>query len=288
MTEVAKIDRDEAQEFRAPDPMVSMIERVAMSPDLPIERLERMMDLKDRHDENQRRDRAEDAKQRYNSAMSKAQAAMPTVKKSKKNDHTRSTYADLSDIEEQAMPVAYRHGFSVSFTPAGVDDKGNLLIDWCLMHEDGHTREGQAGFPLDAAGSQGKANKTGIQAMGSTMTYARRYLLCNLFNIATDDDVDGNGQDNPNAPPVKTQSWADTVIADLPEDATPRDKAEAIADALCAQWRRKTTERQLFNDWDRRVSMIEGDKGLQGKWPDLYDKVIDAYETRLLEIKGDI
>lgn len=284
MTEVAKIDREE--QFHAPvDPMVNMIERVAMNPDLPIERLERMMDLKDRHDQNIRRDREEEAQRAYNAAMSQAQAKMPTVRKSKRNDHTRSTYADLSDIEEQAMPIAYAHGFSVSFTPAGADDKGNLLVDWTLMHEDGHTRTGQAGFPLDAAGSQGKANKTGIQAMGSTMTYARRYLLCNLFNIATDDDTDGNGQGNPNAPTVRSGGWAETVIADLPENATPRDKAEAIADALCAQWKRKTSEKQLFNEWDRRVSLIEGADALQGKHRDLYDRVIDAYEIQYNEIK---
>ena len=191
MTELAKVDHENAQPAMAADPMVSMIERVALSPDLPIERLERMMDLKDRHDENQRRDRAEEAERAFNAAMAKAQAAMPTVVKTKRNDHTRSTYADLSDIEEQAMPIAYNHGFSVSFVPAGKDENDNLLIDWCLMHEAGHTRKGQAGFPLDGAGAQGKTNKTGIQAMGSTMTYGRRYLICNLFNIATDDDNDG-------------------------------------------------------------------------------------------------
>lgn len=175
------------------DPMVSMIERIAMDPNSDIEKLEKMMDLKDRHDERQREDRAEEARQAFNAAMSKAQAEMPTVAKTRSNSHTRSTYADLADIERQAMPVAHRHGFAVSFTPGGSSD-GNLIVQWTVMHEGGHTREGEAAFPLDGAGAQGKQNKTGIQAMGSTMTYARRYLLCNLFNIATGDDNDGNAQ----------------------------------------------------------------------------------------------
>lgn len=218
------------QEVMQPvDHMVSMIERVAMDPEVPIERLEKMMDLKDRHDEGVRRDRAEKARQVFNSAMAKAQKAMPSVKKTKRNDHTRSTYADLADIERQAMPVAYDHGFSVSFTPAGADEKGNLLIDWCLMHEDGHTKTGQAGFPLDVAGSQGKTNKTGIQAMGSTMTYGRRYLLCNLFNIATGDDVDGNAQ-----PEVKTPITADQFLdlRDLIEQAGITDEVVCTAEGL--------------------------------------------------------
>lgn len=285
MTNVAKMD-DTAQEAHLPaDPMVSMIERIAMDPNVPIDRLERMMDLKDRHDDGIRRDRAEHARQVYNSAMSRAQSEMPTVVRSKKNDHTRSTYADLSDIEEQAMPIAYKYGFSVSFTPAGTDDRGNLLIDWCVMHEDGHTREGQAGFPLDAAGSQGKANKTGIQAMGSTMTYARRYLVCNLFNIATDDDTDGNGANAPQQPKRSNDPWTQTIIDEMPEGASPREKGEAIADALCAQFKRMKGERQLANEWDRRVHLIEGENGFQGRHPDLWEKVIDAYEIRMNEIR---
>lgn len=216
MNPVAKMENTDASPVaQNVDPMVSMIERVALTPDLPIERLERMMDLKDRHEQNLRRDRAEQAERAYNSAMAKAQSAMPTVKKSKENKHTKSTYADLSDIEEQAMPVVYQNGFSVSFNPAGKDDKGNLLIDWCLMHECGHTRTGQAGFPLDAAGAQGTTNKTGIQAMGSTMTYARRYLVCNLFNIATDDDTDGNRANTPQT--ITEQQYIE--IRDLCEKA---------------------------------------------------------------------
>lgn len=267
------------------DPMVSMIERVAMDPNVPIDRLEKMMDLKERHDAGLRKDRAEAAERAYNAAMAKAQAEMPTVRKSKRNDHTRSTYADLSDVEEQAMPVAHKHGFSVSFAPAGLNEKGNLLIDWTLMHEAGHTRSDRADFPLDAAGSAGKTNKTGIQAMGSTMTYARRYLLCNLFNIATDDDVDGNGAQQPER--QRAQSWEKTITDELPEGATPRDMAEAIADALIAQFKRMKGERQIGNEWDRRAHLIAGEKGLEGKHPDLWEKVIDAYENRVMEIKGE-
>ncbi|WP_375622766.1 MULTISPECIES: ERF family protein [unclassified Bartonella] len=43
-------------------------------------------------------------------------------------------------------------------------------------------------FPFDATGS-----KNNIQAVGSTLTYARRYLLGMLLNVARkEDDTDGN------------------------------------------------------------------------------------------------
>jgi hypothetical protein len=49
--------------------------------------------------------------------------------------------------------------------------------------------------PLDVAGSQGKTNKTGIQAVGSSVSYLRRYLLTMAFNIVlADDDDDGEAQ----------------------------------------------------------------------------------------------
>lgn len=174
------------------DPMVSMIERVAMDPTIPIDRLEQMMALKERMEDRAREDEERQAKKEYFAAMSKCQAELPVVVKNKKNDHTRSNYADLAAIEEQAMPVIHKHGFAVSFQPDGYNDKGELRIRWEISHEGGHSRDGIGEIPVDGAGSQGKVNKTGTQAFGSTATYGRRYLLCMLFNISTGDDRDGN------------------------------------------------------------------------------------------------
>ena len=63
------------------------------------------------------------------------------------------------------------------------------------MHdEDGHENVYEDDFPLDAAGSGGKVNKTPIQAKGSTQTYARRYLKASALDLAFMDDNDGNRQ----------------------------------------------------------------------------------------------
>lgn len=182
------------------DPMVSMIERVAMDPSIPIDRLEQMMALKERMEDRAREDEERQAKKEYFAAMSKCQAELPVVVKNKKNDHTRSNYADLAAIEEQAMPVIHKHGFAVSFQPDGYNDKGELRIRWEISHEGGHSRDGIGEIPVDGAGSQGKVNKTGTQAFGSTATYGRRYLLCMLFNISTGDDRDGNRADTNDGP----------------------------------------------------------------------------------------
>lgn len=173
-------------------PMISMIERIAMDPTIPLDRLEKMLDMKERMEDRAREDEERQAKKAYFAAMSKCQAELPVVTKTRKNSHTNSTYADLAAIEDQAMPIIHAHGFAVSFQPDGYNDKGELRILWEISHSEGHSRNGVGEIPVDGAGSQGKVNKTGTQAFGSTATYGRRYLLCMLFNISTGDDRDGN------------------------------------------------------------------------------------------------
>lgn len=187
-----------------PDPFIQMIERVVLDPQASVEKLERMLALRNEEVENGRRRDREDAefaaRRAYFAAMSKCQTELPVVVKNRRNDHTKSNYADLAAIEEQAMPIIHRHGFAVSFQPDGYNDKGELRVLWEISHEEGHVRNGVGEIPVDGAGSQGKVNKTGTQAFGSTATYGRRYLLCMLFNISTGDDRDGNRVEDDSGP----------------------------------------------------------------------------------------
>lgn len=178
-------------------PMVAMIERIAMDPSIPLDRLEKMLDMKERMEDRAREDQERQARKAYFAAMAACQSEIPVVVKAQKNTHTNSNYADLAAIERSAMPVIHRHGFSVSFQPDGYNDKGELRVLWEIGHAEGHVRNGVGEIPVDGAGSQGKVNKTGTQAFGSTATYGRRYLLCMLFNISTGDDKDGNNKTEP-------------------------------------------------------------------------------------------
>jgi len=226
-------------------PMVAMIERIVMDPSIPIDRLEQMLAMKERMEDRAREDGERQAKKAYFAAMSKCQAELPVVVKRRKNTHTNSTYADLAAIEEQAMPVIHAHGFSVSFQPDGYNDKGELRIKWEIAHDEGHSRDGVGEIPVDGAGSQGKVNKTGTQAFGSTATYGRRYLLCMLFNISTGDDRDGNRPEDQGGPISAEQ--ADT-LRKLIEDSG-RDivkfceyfKIEAIPDLSARDFGRAVT-----------------------------------------------
>lgn len=205
MTEVAKFT-DHAPAYERPaDPMVSMIERVVMDPQADLDKLERMLAMKERMD-------AESARRQFSEAMAACQSEIEPVARNKTNDQTRSRYADLAAIYTACKPIIAKHGFSFSTFPASSEKPGYMGVRWTLRHEAGHEESDVAEIPLDDKGMKGTANKTQTHAFGSTASYARRYLFCMIFDIATGDDNDGNR----NAP--------DTVSAD--QYIALRDKLE--------------------------------------------------------------
>lgn len=185
---------------------MSLIERAAFTPGFDLDKLETLMRL-------DAESKALAAKRAYSAAMAAAQAEMPRVIKGKKNDHTKSMYADLAAVDEAIKPVITKNGFSLSYYPVMSEREGFVRVGVIVAHAGGHEERHEADFPLDAAGSQGKSNKTGIQAFGSTVTYARRYLKLMVFDIATGDDKDGNG--GPPEPPETLGPEEMTVLDDL-------------------------------------------------------------------------
>lgn len=272
MTEVAKIEQPE--NLLPADPMTSMIERVAMDPNADITKLERMLEMKERHEKQV-------AKSEHDLAFAKASAEFPEIPLNGKNSHTGNPYALLKDIIKFTRPVLAKYGFSLSFSTEVTER--DVIVTAELAHQGGHSKRNSLPLPRDTG-----AGRNAVQAVGSTQTYGQRYTAQAILGLSlgedTEDDGRGAGAPEPDQP-KKRFSWENTIVEDMPENSTPREKAEAIADALCAQFRRMKGERQISNEWDRRAHLIAGEKGFEGKHPDLWEKVIDAYEIRLNEIK---
>jgi hypothetical protein len=173
--------------------MLSMIERVALNPDLPIERLNQLLDMKERIDDRAREERARDAEAAYYEAMAACQVELKEhpVIKNKDNTQTHSKYADLAAISKAVDAVIHRHGFMVSFQPGGKNEAGDEIVRYTIAGK-GHVERGEAVLPTDDKGPKGEVNKTKLHGFGSTMSYGRRYLKLMLFDIATGDDDDGN------------------------------------------------------------------------------------------------
>lgn len=269
---IQTVDTESQAPVLPADPMVSMIERIATDPNSDLNKLERMIELRNQHEARQ-------AKALADMAFAKASAEFPEIPLNGKNNHNGQRYALLKDIIAKTRPVLARHGLSLSFS-TDITDK-DVVVTAELAHEAGHTRTNSLPLPRDAG-----AGRNAVQAVGSTQTYGQRYTAQAILGLSLGEDTEDDGNSGAAQPATgHSDQWAKTVVQDLHPNATPQEKAGAIAEALIAQWSRKSTERQLMNEWDRRAQLIEGEKGLEVKFPNLYDNVLDAYERRLLSLK---
>lgn len=112
-------------------------------------------------------------------ALAAAQGEMENATLNRVNPHFRSKYADLAAIRDAVIPALSKNGLSVT-QATGFDEAGNLRLYTRLTHESGQWIESV--FPL-------KANDN-PQAMGSQLTYARRYTLSAISGISADEDDD--------------------------------------------------------------------------------------------------
>jgi hypothetical protein len=90
------------------------------------------------------------------------------------------SYADLADITEVALPLLTKHGLSFSARPTLMPD--GFVLAYSLLHTGGHVEGGL--YPLP------DPERNGPQAIGSAITYARRYALCAVTGIAPEDEDD--------------------------------------------------------------------------------------------------
>lgn len=108
------------------------------------------------------------------------------------------TYADLGDVSAAVMPLLGKHGLAFSCAPRA-GERGYELAG-ALLHTSGEVREGA--LPLHG---------NDPQALGSAITYARRYLLGCLTGVVTDDDPDAH----PAQGAARTRQWDGPSTADL-------------------------------------------------------------------------
>lgn len=164
----------------------------------------------------------------FNAAMARAQAKIEPVAHNAVNTHTNSRYAKLAAIARVITPIYTAEGLSISFDSADCPKPDLFRTIALVSHSRGHTRTYHLDLALDAAGVKGNSNKTAVQASGSTNSYARRYLMCMIFNVTTEDDTDGNK-------PV--HEMGTDLLADFHEQIAALDKqkeAEALWQTIAA------------------------------------------------------
>jgi hypothetical protein len=156
--------------------MVSMFERMASDPNVDVDKLERLMQMRERAIERS-------AKTDFDAAMAEMQPELPVIGERGKAAG-RYTYALWEDINSQIKPVLQKHGFALTFR---TDFKNGISITGVLSHRAGHREETSITLPADGSG-----NKNDVQAVASSVSYGKRYTagaLLNLTSHGEDDDA---------------------------------------------------------------------------------------------------
>lgn len=180
MTEVAKINPHEVQTDHTPaDPMVSMIERIAIDPQSDLAKLEKMMEMKERHEASQ-------AKAQFSAAFARASAEFPSIPLRGHDKHKDTHYAKLEDILSGVRPILSKHGFALSFSTEVTADTVTVTAE--LSHEAGHSKTNSMPLPRDTG-----AGRNAVQAVGSSQTYGQRYTAQAILGLSLGDDTDDDG-----------------------------------------------------------------------------------------------
>lgn len=182
-------------------------------------------------------------------ALAKAQSTMGNAAFNRVNPHFKSKFADLASVRDAITPALTANGISVAQMTSVAD--GVVTVHTRLMHASGQWIESQ--YPII-----NDPNKP--QAMGSAYSYARRYSLSAICNIASEEDDDGNEAQNGRKPePVERDVFG---LAQGTKGASPDRPAY---DKLAIGIRSAPTLKAL-TEW-QKVNHAEIDK-LRPDWVD--------------------
>jgi hypothetical protein len=143
----------------------------------------------------------------------KLQGELSNPKVNKTNPHFNKKYAGLDAVTDVIRPVAAKYNFAIVQEPSNAN--GAVLITTRLIHTSGEWLELSPLFLVP--------DKNTPQGVGSAITYGRRYTESGLFNVASEDDDDGNGAEPAKAPSRKPPTAKPKEAAKPKESGGPSE-----------------------------------------------------------------
>ena len=117
-------------------------------------------------------------------ALAKAQAEQTIAEIDSKNSHFKNGYASLASVIKATVPALNANGIAVQQHPT--NDGQIVTLTTMFLHSSGQF------IQSDLSCAMGRKNDA--HALGSTITYLRRYALQSCFaNCSGVEDDDGNG-----------------------------------------------------------------------------------------------
>jgi hypothetical protein len=197
--------------------------------------------------------------QNIQTAFIAARMEMEAPVKSAVNPHFHSRYAPLEELVRVTFGPLAKYGLMLSQNTRAKD--GRMVLETRILSADASLEFGD--YDL--------GQQTNQQAMGSAVTYARRYTIAAIFGLAAEDDDDGNAASAPQPKPAAAAKPSAEKRSIHP------DRASLEKEYMDA-WKSTRTEAQLANseDWKNRGVAVKTILGL-----DRFIKVSDMTDEQL-------
>ena len=220
------------------DPLLQMIERVALDPNADVSKLEKLIELSERVSDRQ-------AKADFDKAMLGFQVEKGVIEKASVANKTK--YAKLEYMQSIVDPVLRKHQLFVRWSTEALLS-GKTRVTCICTHIGGHSETSSMDVNPDKSGS-----KNEIQAEGSAITYAQRYTMKSLLGLVIAEDTDGNVKATLTALQVK-------ILEKKLDYLAPDAKAKMIAHIGCEL---NEIEKGAFDYWcntlDSKVAKKDSD-----------------------------
>jgi len=176
--------------------VLALIEQLALDPRTDAVKLEHILALYERLT-------GKEAERAYNAAKGRILKKLAGIKivknrpvlseidkgKPQKGTYEAFKYAPLEEIDKHLRPLLAEEDMDLSYSGEPCEGGGILILGRLKHLPSGHYEDSFMPAPLDITGG-----KSDVQAVGSTNSFLRRYVACNIFNIVVvGDDDDGTG-----------------------------------------------------------------------------------------------
>lgn len=168
------------------------------------------------------------------------QQSAPVIKRTAENPFHKSKYADLPEIWQTIKPLL--NDYQLFIQHQTKDGSGAFDTMETVVHylPTGEKIISTCTLPLQ---------KATAQEYGSCLTYMRRYQLCAVLGLITDEDDDGNAASGNNKqPPSRQQS---RTQPNSPPAPAPKPITEAEITDLQTCLREAKDVHELKNCWDK-------------------------------------
>lgn len=192
------------------------------------------------------------------------------------NPHFRSKYFALSDLLDIVKPTFASYGLAVLQIPSTED--GRISISAQVIHHSGHI------FHLGSVGI--KSEGLTLQALGSAMSYLKRYQLATLCGVAADLE---EGEDDGNSVTKQQKAYAHS------KPQAPAAQPAAKPSAPWFDWLTTEAEQQaalgilIRKGWlapDAHLTDLPEQYVSQLRQPSMRQAFAKAVETELSQTNG--